>query len=414
MTATLRAPLPARALVALLAISVIPGCAHDADTSAALYDRCDIRELACQERVFDAIQIERGMSSSGLPPIRVIDRATFRAELEADAREVEPRPHLDAAYRLLALVPEESTSLEAAIDEQVERTAAFYRRDERDVTIVDRGAAMDLADDMETLAHELVHSLQDELHGITAFYEGAASWDESFARSAVVEGDATYHELQYRLRIDGIDPRNVLWTDFYDRWLTSTLGAIRASDAPVHAARTLSYVVGSNLLTRRRQDRGDAQVEELWSYPPESARELLFDRESGRGARPSPLEVRCRTSPAPPVATMEIQSETSMGGVGVLALISNSDRSDDELWRLARSVAADRLSIYGDAAGAATALVWRIRLDTEDDAGALLAAFTTTPAWGPTFVERARDEVVIVGATDPALAESWSARTSCE
>ena len=408
------ARLPASACFLALVL-VTPGCAEEVGPEPGLYERCDIRDPACQERVFEGIQLERGVVMGGLPPIRVIDRATLRAELEEQASESSvPVPHLDAAYRLLALVPEDRTSAMASIDEQVARVAAFYRREQRDVTIVDRGAPMDLADDMAILAHELVHFIQDELYGIAAFYDLAESRDESFARVAVVEGDASYHEIAYALRIAEVDPRSVRWTDFYDDWLSRTLRSVRESDAPIHASRSLAYVTGANLLTRRRQDRGDPEAGQLWALPPRTSRELLFDRESGRGSAAAATGVSCPGSPAPPVETMALEHVITMGAIGVLAVLSTTDRDEDEIWRLARTVAGDRLSIYGDEDGATTALLWRIRLDSEDDARATHVALTTSPAWGAVVIDRAGDEVVLAGATEPALVSGWRARTSCE
>lgn len=404
--------LPSACLLALALAA--PGCASEVAPDPELYDRCDIRDPRCQERVFEGVQIERGMVPGALPEIRVIDRATFRAELEARVEEAPPTPHLDAAYRLLALLPEDRTSTMASIDEQVERTAAFYRWEQRDVTIVDRGAPMDLAEDMALLAHELVHFIQDELYDIEAFQDAAETRDEAFARAAVIEGDASYHEMAYVLRVVDVDPRNVLWTDFYDDWLSRTLRAVRATDAPLHASRALAYVTGANLLTRRRQDRGDPEAGQLWAVPPRTSRELFFDRESGRGPRAPTVTLTCPGSPAPPAGTMTLRYAIEMGAIGVLSVLGTSDRDDDAIWRLARTVADDRLTIYGDAEDTTTALLWRIRADSVDDARALHEALTSSPLWGPVVVERVDDELVLAGATEPGLVTDWPAGTACE
>lgn len=404
-----RLPRPSPSRFALLLPLLLPlgalGC--DADPCGPeLWEACDIRDAECQRRIFDAVRCDRGYVTGGMPAVRVIDREMFRAELVESTSERTPLPHHDATMQLLDLSPEDATGTETAIDVAVASIVAFYRLEEQDITIVDRGAPMDLLDDAEVLAHEMVHVVQDRAHGIAGLYDGAETVDEAFAMSSVVEGDATFHQILYRARAEGHDIDALRWDSFYASWLQRSMDGLYAETARYHVAnRSFPYVLGARRLTTRWLMSPAFATDELWMDPPRSSFELMFDPSTHEPPPGVPMPVRCGPPSAP--AGLEMVDEDSLGAITVFAFLGSSELAPLEGWRLARTVIGDQIVAFGDATGTVTAFQWRIRVLQAVNAVAIEAAMRDWASRAGVLVSLDGVEVVIAGATDPAVLAAW-------
>ncbi len=198
--------------LALLALTSGLGCTEHH------FAICDITQRACQEDIYYRMLKLRGDGYDpygSLPPMTVISEDTFRQQLEqeaATAAQNGPSPW-DKALVLLHFTSAASSPGDAGagvdggaggsdagassptIEDQVAHVYAFYDPKSKTVTIIDHpnqdGQAQDEA--MITLAHELVHALQDRELNLDK--EDFNTSDEYFAWDAIVEGDARFYEL---------------------------------------------------------------------------------------------------------------------------------------------------------------------------------------------------------------------------
>ena len=280
-------------IAALLLCGSLSACNGPA---CGTYPVCDIREASCQAAVWAETQCARDGVGEPIPPVRVIDVDTYRAELEADLASWEPGPddpHLDRALDLLDLVPMDATRAETSIDDQVATTNAYYARADGAITIIDRGA-MDDASDVIVLHHEMVHALQDRAHDLTAFYGETMTHDEAVARSMVVEGEATGLMYLYYLGTLAVDPLQADWSAFFDAWLDEVRGPTTASG--IARSRLLAYPLGGRAtIDAWLADTRSAR--RAFDDPPSSTVSFFYDPFRGEtGPGPfSPVCSSCRT-----------------------------------------------------------------------------------------------------------------------
>ena len=89
---------------------------------------------------------------------------------------------------LLGLLSNASDVRTESIDESVRNTGAFYDSERRLITLIDSGAALDSPGIQYTLAHELVHALQDQTSGLYQLGERTGATDTVLAHGCLVEG----------------------------------------------------------------------------------------------------------------------------------------------------------------------------------------------------------------------------------
>jgi hypothetical protein len=145
-----------------------------------------------------------------MPPIRVIDLATFRAELEARGNDAMPdadTEHLGAAPRAH---PGHLLFEEQDLEDAAATIAAFDSPADGSIAVVDRGEAPD--EPGAVLVHEMVHAIQDRRCGLEDFLSSATDCDQRSARLALVEGDALLHRAAYSLETRGMPRETVNWT----------------------------------------------------------------------------------------------------------------------------------------------------------------------------------------------------------
>ena len=375
-----------------------------------LWQPCDAREAACVERVFRAIQCERGSAGEGTPPTsRVIDRDTYRAVLREWTAEVAPTPHLDAALQMLGVIDAGSSDVEAYIESRVRSVAAFYASDDNQITIIDRGAPMSTDEDLFLLAHEVTHATQHQRYDLTARLDGVETSRDDFERRVLVEGDAVFFAALYQLHRRGADPHNLDWHRWHSEWLRELLDSLYLETAPLYPSLSgLRYPLGAAWVSSAWEEGGLEAIDALWRAPTPGARELV----RGRSTLPVTRPIAC-PRPAPPAELSERRGDT-FGPAGVYAFLATSTLSTAGGWSVAGHVVDDRLSVYGDDAGERSAFQWQIRMDQRDSA---ITFESSSRGWCEEHGLRltVRDtEIVISGASrgaepDPGTLSRWSA-----
>jgi hypothetical protein len=326
-----------------------------------------------------------------MPPVRVIDIATFRAELEASMPVPSPDdPHFDAVLRRLGLIPESSTVDAEDIDDLVESLGAYY--DDGMVTVIDRGTPLDQEEPVSVLVHEMVHAIQDRRYDLDAFLTEADDFDDRSMRRAIVEGDASVQQVAYMLEARGMPRERGNWNAALDReavlemlpgsgWFVGSLAGLYPLG--------LVYVLGRWNPTMPLDD-----LDLLYADPPDGTQALFSEASTS----PSRELVECAV--APPEGTA-IVSEQHFGTLVFYAAFRDTRLGFVDF----SQVTGDQMVIVGDEAATQTAFVWRVRTASEETAQAMRIGIGAGRP--PRVVAVDGRDLVIVDGTDAALVEAW-------
>jgi hypothetical protein len=125
-------------------------------------------------------------------PVEVVSRAEYR---EQNVFRAPDSAWAEQQWEALFLIDEETSVSETFSTLYGSNVLGYYSPSEDRIVVVSDSPtpAMDRA----TLAHELVHALQDQVFGLPP---GQPTRDGSLARNGIVEGDARYVELLYERR----------------------------------------------------------------------------------------------------------------------------------------------------------------------------------------------------------------------
>jgi hypothetical protein len=142
------------------------------------------------------VQLLRGLRFESDVDVDLITRERFREEFGSlGADPSEPQRRLEnAQYEALFLVGPDEDVVEVSRTNRGSTVLGFYLPAEDRLVVVSEADPPTLHDEL-TLAHELVHALQDQRFGIGSL--GATTIDGISARNGLIEGDATVVEQAY-------------------------------------------------------------------------------------------------------------------------------------------------------------------------------------------------------------------------
>lgn len=374
---------------------------------------CKEEEAERETRALVAAMLARVSEARGLPVKREVkSRELARpAMLERIRLEVEKDMPMDVvAYQgeLLAsldLVPPEYDFIAGSYKLIGGQIAGFYTPDD---------GTMYLADDLgeseaeETLAHELVHALQDQSYALAPMLKYApGAGDRTSAVHALIEGDATSAMLDV-VAGSAFKVSETLLRRMLD--ISTTLSAA-GSETPrvLQASLTAPYADGFALVQQLRRRGGWKAVDAVWRALPETTEQLLhIDK---LDAREQPLPVR-------PVPLDALGSDGSdfrailddvMGEQGLRIILEEWARPR-EAEQAAAGWGGDRYTVAvrdvpGDAARKEIAVAWHLRMDTASDAAEVAAILKAhfgagcrvRRGFGP-LVWKVKDSAIVVAA----------------
>jgi len=305
----------------------------------------------------------RGLLANAEVELHVLDRAPLLDRVREHVAAEVPAEVIDAQGHVLlslGLVPLDFDYRAALFGLLESQLAGFYDP---------RGKAMYLAKDLPeeaealTLAHELVHALQDQHWDLGARLEHRpGQGDAQGALHALAEGDATSAMLDIPLAAMGRSALDVPETVFSLEMELTMAADARSKEIPrvLRASLAAPYVDGLRFVHALRRRGGWAAVDAAWQAPPTTTEQLLhldkFD------AKEPALEV----GPAlPPDGDgWEAVFEDSLGEQGLRIVL--------EEWapkRVAANAAegwgGDRVTLFRQSSedGESFALAWQLRFD---------------------------------------------------
>jgi hypothetical protein len=383
---------------------------------------CDIADPACQEDIYYVDLRVRGDGYDpfgGIPPIQTKTEDQYRQELEAEAAQraannTTPEPWWDATLALLKLIPSEQNTVATSIDDQVTNTAAFYAWNTRSVTIVKHPNQTSdwqgMVQNMSTLAHELVHALQDRELDLRTVQHSA---DETLSNNAMVEGDAALYERLFDYEIslpagyrfkDLGDPVTYFsqWRDDFFTNEFATLGA------PFFAARWMVYPLGGLWQATLWKQGGSAAVRHAYGQSPTR----MLDFMAGNGVTP-PATVPIYCEPSIPSEFKDGKHPyglDSFGASELYAYLFAWGVASDVARARALSWRNDYIFVYFNQSTQKTAAAWRIELASP--LGSDLLA--TLSASNQVHVVQNGTTLLITTSDDPAFLASWNPSTACQ
>ena len=230
-------------------------------------------------------------------PSKTMDRAPLIAQVEAHSKAETPPEAVRGQAELLVafgLVPPMYDVEKGVFKLLEQQLAGYYEPADKTMYL-----AADLGeDDAEaTLAHELVHALQDQHYDLGPQIQYADDGgDRTAAVHALAEGDAMSAMMDFMLASHGqtaLDiPEDALATQMRAQAMLS--GA--AGDIPpvLQTSLVAPYVDGMMFVSALRRRGGWAEVDRAWKHPPATSEQLLHLEKYD--AHEAPLAV-----PPPPV-----------------------------------------------------------------------------------------------------------------
>lgn len=159
------------------------------------------------QAIADRVASIRGLAFERLPGVEVLPAETLADEIAASIDEDYPEKERASDETLLHLLGylELSESIDDAYATLASNVAGSYEPRDGTIALADDIAAADRETRDITLAHELLHALEDQRFGITD--EGAVLYDADLARAALWEGTAIVVEGRFDLlALGGVFP----------------------------------------------------------------------------------------------------------------------------------------------------------------------------------------------------------------
>jgi hypothetical protein len=321
---------------------------------------CDVRDEACQERLFSLARCVSGRDGAR-PPLRFVSRADApRGEHRTQTRTaLVPIAH---GLHLLGLEPTVGDDASATMD--VEKgvtssqsgvsTSAYYAPRDRAVYFVADDAAGSSNESARlTLVHEYLHALQDRGGELLSAQRGRdhQTFDEELATWSAFEGEATLYEELVRGLIHDRAAPGWLIQRFAER-TRGTDGAVARQRRPLEASfATFPYTYGAYWAV-------------LEVTQPVTTYEILARRHDW----PRSIHPCTDETPARRVAGDRHRVRDTLGAwlvqVYVRRLTGDAERarSAAQRWR------GDRLSIDSRAPGTTPSVVWQTCWDSPETA----------------------------------------------
>jgi hypothetical protein len=261
-------------------LTAVPSIAKSPDPPRAS-PSAKARETRLVARMLKRVETTRGVQATKSVPGVLLDRTALIAQVkEHVARELPPEAirNEGLALQLLGFVPTQF-DYEAAEYGLLEAQLAGYY-EPADGTMY---MASDLGDEEAdaTLAHELVHALQDQRWNLlerSKYRPGEG--DRSEAVSALAEGDAT--SAMFDVMIERTSPGGGktaldLPDDLFSEQIRQGMSQGPAADAPhvMRSSLAAPYIYGTLFVHALRRRGGWEAVNRAWSDPPTTSEQII-------------------------------------------------------------------------------------------------------------------------------------------
>lgn len=286
---------------------------------------------AVVSRAMARIQLLRGLRFEDDVDVEIVTRETFREGFDDVWKEPSDTQRLldNAQHEALFLVGPDEDVVDVRRDNRGGVVLGFYQPSEGRIVVVSGNEPATLDDEM-TLAHELLHALQDQHFGLASFR--GSTLDSLNARNGLVEGDATVVERAYERNCE---------TGEWDCVDVDTGGSSRLSADfhwGVYFLEFFPYAEGPSFVEYHRDRGGWTAVDSIYDDLPTASAEIV-DPETYRGDAYGEAIVRDRNDPAWERITIEDGSDAAtVGQAGLVSMFVYTAYAGDQPGVVERNV----------------------------------------------------------------------------
>jgi hypothetical protein len=370
----------ARAASALLGVALGAACDRGDDTP-----QLALAAGPYADKVRETIpQIERatGLRFKSAPKLEIRTKAQVRDFLIAKFNEQQPAQELageELVYKTLGLIPQGLDLRRFLLDLYTEQIVGFYDPAKKVLYVVE-GAPREVA--RITVAHELIHALQDQYVNLDSLQRAIGDADRALAAQAVIEGQATYEQMismvggeaNIAARLPGgwDQVRQMI------REARNEMPVFATAPILIQEALIFPYLSGAEFVRRFKEQRsGENVLERL----PASTEQVLHTP-AFFGQTP---DVPTRITLPPPRAGVKVY-ENNVGEFGIRIFVYEHGKDQNAALRAAAGWDGDRyvlVRVQGGH-GIAWVTVWDSALEAAEFSGAL--AETVLQRYGGTPV----------------------------
>jgi hypothetical protein len=315
------------------------------------------------------IEAATGLKFKSPPKVEARSRAEVHAFLLKQFDQTNAARSLageEAALKLFGMIPESldlRNFLVKVLDEQI---VGFYDPAVKTLYVV-KGADERVVG--ITIAHELIHALQDQYVNLDSIQKATGDNDRAAAAQAVIEGQATFEQMSIMaggpqniaLRVGGRDAMREMI-----REKMSAMPVMATAPMVIQESLLFPYLSGADFVQRFREQRGAANP--LASLP-RSTEQVLH---TGAYFAARPDEPSTITLPSPSGATNVFENDLGEFGTRLFLYQHLGDQAIAA--RAAAGWDGDRYMVVAN--GAARGIVWASVWDTPLEAAEFLDALT--------------------------------------
>ena len=326
---------------------------------------CDRRRYAGPEgtvrRAQDIIpKIERavGLKFKAPPKIEARSRAQVREYLVRmfnESRSADELRREEQAYKLFGLLPDTLDMRRFLLELLTEQIVGYYDPATKSLYVVE-----DAPEEFKgiTLTHELVHALQDQYLNLDSIQKSTENSDRRAAAHAVLEGQATYEQMQ----ADDMIARLPGGWDNYRQLIRDNQSAMPLfTVAPLVIQETIlfPYLSGADFVRRFEQQRPSRSL--LLDRLPISTEQILSDSAYFGAVPDEPTPITFPNAPDKP-------HEETMGAFGTRLFIYQHHRNNTVAIRAAQGWEGDRYRIVRteEGPGIVWVSVWESAVDAAE------------------------------------------------
>ena len=225
-------------------------------------------------------------------PAEILAKDKFTKMVEEGVKDAEGSKETRAAeiaLKMFGLVPQDFNLAQESGDLLAEQAAAFYDYKKKRLFVLD--STKNDNEQIIALAHELAHALADQQHPLQKFISDADGDEESTARQAVIEGQASWLSWAYLSKKAG--GRGEVPPALVDR-LADGAGASGDdfpvfSQAPLYIRESLTfpYTEGMRFQDAVYRELGPAAFERVFRDPPRSTQHIMHPQTYLAGLMPT-------------------------------------------------------------------------------------------------------------------------------
>ena len=226
-------------------------------------------------------------------PVKFLAGKAFVKAYQGDDPKVSKHDRADAEryagqLRALGLIEGPVDLIQSQRDLGAADVVGFY--DQHKHALFVRGEDLDDTDVRVTLVHELTHALQDQKFDLDALDRQAETSGESFAETALVEGDATSVENEYVASLPRAE-QDAYDASFDDQSPEPDAPSTEHVPPVLDLFESAPYIFGPQYLDTLKAEGGLARVDTAFRDPPQSEEEIIDAVAAKRGGRPRAVAV---------------------------------------------------------------------------------------------------------------------------